>query len=178
VRFVPHRPDLFAAHAGGLNAQKRAFDTLGPGDVLVIDARGVTETGSLGDILALRAQVLGAAGIVTDGGVRDLAAVSSLDIPTYHAGGHPAVLGRRHVPWDTDLTIACGGAVVQPGDVIVGDDDGVLAIPPFLVADVVDAALAQEAEEAWITARVAEGASLEGLYPLDATWRARYERES
>jgi 5-oxopent-3-ene-1,2,5-tricarboxylate decarboxylase/2-hydroxyhepta-2,4-diene-1,7-dioate isomerase len=146
--------------------------------VLVIEARGVTETGTVGDILALRAQVLGAAGIVTDGGVRDLAAVSALDIPTYHAGGHPAVLGRRHVPWDTDLTIACGGAVVQPGDVIVGDDDGVLAIPPFLVADVVDAALVQEAEEAWIAARVAEGASVDGLYPMDATWRARYERES
>jgi regulator of RNase E activity RraA len=178
LRFVPHRPDLFAAHASGFNAQKRAFDTLRPGDVLVIEARGVTETGTVGDILALRAQVLGAAGIVTDGGVRDLAAVSALDIPAYHAGGHPAVLGRRHVPWDTDLTIACGGAVVQPGDVIVGDDDGVLAIPPFLVADVVDAALVQEAEEAWIAARVAEGASVEGLYPLDATWRARYERES
>ena len=88
------------------------------------------------------------------------------------------MLGRRHVPWDTDLTIACGGAVVQPGDVIVGDDDGVLAIPPFLVADVVDAALVQEAEEAWIAARVAEGASVDGLYPMDATWRARYERES
>jgi 2-keto-4-pentenoate hydratase/2-oxohepta-3-ene-1,7-dioic acid hydratase in catechol pathway/regulator of RNase E activity RraA len=178
LRLVPHRPDLFAAHAGGLNAQKRAIDTLRPGDVLVIEARGVTETGTVGDILALRAQVLGAAGIVTDGGVRDLAAVTALDIPTFHAGGHPAVLGRRHVPWDTDLTIACGGAVVQPGDVIVGDDDGVLAIPPFLVADVVDAALVQEAEEAWIAARVAEGASVDGLYPMDATWRARYERES
>jgi 2-keto-4-pentenoate hydratase/2-oxohepta-3-ene-1,7-dioic acid hydratase in catechol pathway/regulator of RNase E activity RraA len=175
LRFVPHRPDLFANHAGGFNAQKRAFDGLRPGDVLVIEARGVTETGSVGDILALRAQVRGAAGIVTDGGVRDLAAVTALDIPAYHAGGHPAVLGRRHVPWDTDLTIACGGAVVQPGDVIVGDDDGVLAIPPFLVEEVADAALAQEAEEAWITARIAQGASLDGLYPMDATWRARYE---
>lgn len=175
LRFVPHRPDLFANHAGGFNAQKRAFDSLRPGDVLVIEARGVTETGTVGDLLALRAQVLGAAGIVTDGGVRDLAAVTALDIPAYHAGGHPAVLGRRHVPWDTDLTIACGGAVVQPGDVIVGDDDGVLAIPPFLVAEIVEAALTQEAEEAWIAARIAEGASIDGLYPMDATWRARYE---
>ena len=78
---MPHRPDLFAAHAGGLNAQKRAFDTLRPGDVLVIEARGMTETGTVGDILALRAQVLGAAGIVTDGGVRDHAGMTALHLP-------------------------------------------------------------------------------------------------
>ena len=90
-------------------------------------------TGTVGDILALRAQVRGAVGIVTDGGVRDFAAVAALDIPTFCAGPHPAVLGRRHVPWEIDVTIACGGATVQPGDVIVGDDDGVLVIPPALV---------------------------------------------
>jgi 2-keto-4-pentenoate hydratase/2-oxohepta-3-ene-1,7-dioic acid hydratase in catechol pathway/regulator of RNase E activity RraA len=177
LRFVPYRADLFAAHAGGLNAQKRAVDTLRPGDVLVIEARGVTETGTIGDILALRAQVLGAAGIVTDGGVRDLAAVTALDIPTFHAGGHPAVLGRRHVPWDTDLTIGCGGATVQPGDVIVGDDDGVLVVPPALVEEVLEAALELERQEHWIAARVAEGASVDGLYPMNEAWLARYRGE-
>ncbi|MBC7442194.1 MAG: fumarylacetoacetate hydrolase family protein [Ramlibacter sp.] len=175
LRYIPAREDLFASHGGGYNAQKRAFDSLGADDVLVIEARGELGTGTVGDILALRAQVRGAAGIVTDGGVRDLAAVAALDIPTYHAGGHPAVLGRRHVPWDTDLTIACGGASVQPGDVIVGDADGVLVIPPHLVEEVVAAAIVQEREESFIAAMVAAGHGVDGLYPMNGDWKARYQ---
>ncbi|MGC7098808.1 fumarylacetoacetate hydrolase family protein [Amycolatopsis lurida] len=174
LRYIPFREDLFRAHGGGYNAQKRAFDALGPGDVLVMEARGETGTGTVGDILALRAQVRGAAGIVTDGGVRDVAAVAALDIPTYHSGAHPAVLGRRHVPWDTDLTIACGGASVQPGDVIVGDDDGVLVIPPPLAEEVADAAIEQERQEIFIAEQVAAGERVDGLYPMNAEWRGRY----
>jgi 5-oxopent-3-ene-1,2,5-tricarboxylate decarboxylase/2-hydroxyhepta-2,4-diene-1,7-dioate isomerase len=174
LRFVALREDLFEKHGGGYNAQKRAFDGLEPGDVLVIEARGERGTGTVGDILALRAQVRGAAGIVTDGGVRDLAAVTALDIPTYHAGPHPAVLGRRHVPWDTDLTISCGGTAVQPGDVIVGDGDGVLVIPPFLVEEVVDGAIEQELEETFIAERVAEGEKVDGLYPMNADGKERF----
>ncbi|MBB4686789.1 fumarylacetoacetate hydrolase family protein [Amycolatopsis jiangsuensis] len=177
LRFVPAREDLFRSHGGGYNAQKRTFDSLSPGDVLVVEARGERGSGTVGDILALRAQVLGAAGIVTDGGVRDHSAVKDLDIPTFSSGPHPAVLGRKHVPWDADLTVACGGATVQPGDVIVGDDDGVLVIPPALLGDVLDAAVAQEAEEAWIAARVAEGTPVQGLYPLTGEWRRRYDAE-
>lgn len=177
LRFVPAREDLFRSHGGGYNAQKRAFDALTPGDVLVVEARGERGTGTVGDILALRAQVLGAAGIVTDGGVRDYAAVADLEIPTFSNGPHPAVLGRRHVPWDSDITVACGGATVQPGDVIVGDDDGVLVIPPALLDEVLDAAIEQEAEEEWIAARVADGAAVDGLYPLTGEWRRRYEAE-
>ena len=174
LRFVPNREDLFDRFGGGYNAQKRAFDTLGVDDVLVIEARGERGTGTVGDILAMRAQVRGAAGIVTDGGVRDLAAVAALEIPTYHAGPHPAVLGRRHVPWDTDLTISCGGATVQPGDVIVGDADGVLVIPPFLVEQVVDGAIEQELEETFIAERVADGEKVDGLYPMNADWKERF----
>ncbi len=174
LRFIPAREDLFETHGGGYNAQKRAFDTLEAGDVLVIEARGERGSGTLGDILALRAQVRGAAGLVTDGGLRDLDAVAALDIPTYYAAPHPAVLGRRHVPWDTDLTVACGGASVQPGDVIVGDADGLLVIPPGLVESVVDDAIEQERQESFIAAQVAAGESVDGLYPMNAEWRARY----
>jgi len=177
LRFVPAREDLFRSHGGGYNAQKRAFDCLNPGDVLVVEARGERGTGTVGDILALRAQVLGAAGIVTDGGVRDYTAVADLQIPTFSNGPHPAVLGRRHVPWDSDITVACGGATVQPGDVVVGDDDGVLVIPPVLLDEVLDAAIEQEAEEERIAARVAYGAAVDGLYPLTGEWRRRYEAE-
>jgi 2-keto-4-pentenoate hydratase/2-oxohepta-3-ene-1,7-dioic acid hydratase in catechol pathway/regulator of RNase E activity RraA len=174
LRFVALREDLFEKYGGGYNAQKRAFDGLGTDDVLVIEARGERGTGTVGDILAMRAQVRGAAGIVTDGGVRDLAAVAALDIPTYHAGPHPAVLGRRHVPWDTDLTISCGGTAVQPGDVIVGDADGVLVIPPSLIDEVVDGAIEQELEETFIAERVADGEKVDGLYPMNADWKERF----
>lgn len=175
LRFIPGREDLFDSHGGGYNAQKRAFDAVGEGEVIVIEARGEAGSGTLGDVLALRAHARKAAGIVTDGGVRDLAAVADIGIPVYTVGGHPAVLGRKHVPWDLDVTISCGGTAVQPGDVIVGDADGVIVIPPALVRDVADAALAREDEDAWIAARVAEGHPIQGLFPMNARWRAAYE---
>jgi 2-keto-4-pentenoate hydratase/2-oxohepta-3-ene-1,7-dioic acid hydratase in catechol pathway/regulator of RNase E activity RraA len=175
LRFVPFRPDLFASHGGGFNAQKQAFDTVGPGEVLVIDARRERGTGTVGDVLALRALARGAAGIVTDGGVRDFDAVAEIGLPVFSQGAHPSVLGRRHVPWEVDATIACGGAAVQPGDVIVGDGDGVIVIPPALFDEVLAEAEVQEAEDAWVAEQVAAGASVDGLFPMNAEWRAKYE---
>lgn len=175
LRFVPAREDLFASHGGGYNAQKRAFDTVGEGEIIVIEARGETGSGTLGDILALRAQARGAAGIITDGGVRDYDTVAGIGIPIFSNGAHPAVLGRKHVPWDLDLTIGCGGTTVQPGDIIVGDADGVIVIPPALVGEVVDAALAQEDEDAFVATQVAAGHPVEGLFPMNAEWKARYD---
>ena len=177
LRFVPHREDLFAARGGGYNAQKRAFDAVDAGEVIVIEARGETGSGTLGDILALRAHARGAAAIVTDGGVRDAEAVAAVGIPVFTAGAHPAVLGRRHVPWETDVAVGCGGTTVEPGDILVGDGDGVIVIPPHLAEEVADAALAQEAEDAWIARQVASGHPIAGLFPLNAQWRARYEAE-
>lgn len=177
LRFLPNREDLFAAHGGGFNAQKRVFDAVGEGEVIVIEARGETGSGTLGDILAIRAHARGAAGIVTDGGVRDAAAVAAVGIPVYSSGAHPAVLGRKHVPWEGDVTVACGGATVQPGDIVVGDADGVVVIPPAIAAEIADAALAQEDEDAWIADRVAEGHPVDGLFPMNREWRSRYDAE-
>ena len=175
LRFIPAREDLFKSHGGGYNAQKRLFDDVGEGEIIVIEARGDATTGTLGDILALRAKALGAAGVVTDGGVRDFDEVARIALPVFSQGAHPSVLGRKHVPWDLDVTIACGGAAVQPGDVIVGDGDGVIVIPPSLVEEVVDATLAQEDEDAWIAAQVEAGHAVDGLFPMNAAWRAKYE---
>ncbi|RPF21850.1 fumarylacetoacetate hydrolase family protein [Myceligenerans xiligouense] len=175
LRFVPHREDLFAAHGGGYNAQKRMFDAVGAGEVIVIEARGETGSATLGDVLALRATVRGAAGVVTDGGVRDFDAVVATGLAVFSKGPHPAVLGRRHVPWDTDVAVACGGATVLPGDVVVGDADGVVVIPPHLVEEVADATLAQEEQDAWVAEQVAAGHPVDGLFPPNAEWRARYE---
>jgi 5-oxopent-3-ene-1,2,5-tricarboxylate decarboxylase / 2-hydroxyhepta-2,4-diene-1,7-dioate isomerase len=176
VRYLPLREDLFTAHGTGMNAQKRAIEDIRPHEVLVIEARGDTTAGTVGDILALRAQVNGAAGIVTDGAIRDSAALATLAIPTYHAAVHPAVLGRRHVPWETNVTIGCAGATVQPGDFVAGDADGVVVIPPGIAAEVLADAAEQERQERFIAERVAAGDPVEGLYPLTDRWRPAYER--
>lgn len=176
LRYVPNREDLFTTHGGGFNAQKRAIDSVNEGEILVMEARGEKGTGTIGDILAMRAQMRGAAAIITDGGVRDYSAVAGLDMPTYFANPHPAVLGRRHIPWDTDITIACGGATVQPGDIIVADSDGILVIPPAIAGELVDECIEQEKEEAFIFEMVKQGNSVDGLYPMNAQWRARYEQ--
>ncbi|MGF9649742.1 fumarylacetoacetate hydrolase family protein [Pseudarthrobacter oxydans] len=175
LRYVPNREDLFKTHGGGFNAQKQAIDSVNEGEILVMEARGEKGTGTVGDILALRAQVRGAAAIITDGGVRDYTAVAGLDMPTYFANPHPAVLGRRHIPWDTDITIACGGATVQPGDIIVADSDGILVIPPAIAEELVDDCITQEKEETFIFEMVKQGNSVDGLYPMNPEWQARYE---
>jgi regulator of RNase E activity RraA/2-keto-4-pentenoate hydratase/2-oxohepta-3-ene-1,7-dioic acid hydratase in catechol pathway len=180
LRYVPFREDLFAAYGGaprggGLNAQKRAVEQVRPGEVLVIEARGDLTAGTVGDILALRAQVRGAAGIVTDGAIRDSQALHAMDLPVYYGATHPAVLGRRHVPWEVNTTIACAGVTVTPGDIIVGDGDGVIVVPAHLAMEVAQDAAEQELQEEFAAAMVAKGESVDGLYPLGKRWQAAYE---
>ncbi|RNL85363.1 fumarylacetoacetate hydrolase family protein [Halostreptopolyspora alba] len=175
LRYLPLREDLFAAHGGGFNAQKRAIDSVEAGEVLVMEARGERTAGTIGDILALRAHTRGAAGIVTDGGVRDSAAVAGIGLPVYAGAQHPAVLGRRHVPWETDTAIACGNTTVRPGDILVGDDDGIIVIPPHLVAEVLADAVEQERQEEFIAEQVRAGHGVEGLYPLSGPWLDAYQ---
>ncbi len=175
VRYLPLREDLSAAYGGGMNAQKRAIEEIRPGEVLVIEARGDPTAGTVGDILGLRAQVRGAAGIVTDGAIRDSVALAGLAIPVYHAAVHPAVLGRRHVPWETGVTVACAGVTIQPGDIHVGDADGVVVLPPGIAAEVLVEAREQERQEEFIASRVALGDPLDGLHPLGDARRPDYE---
>ncbi len=175
VRYLPLREDLSASHGGGMNAQRRAIEAIRPGEVLVIEARGDTTAGTIGDILALRAQVRGAAGVVTDGAIRDSAVLAGLEIPVYHAATHPAVLGRRHIPWETDVAVACAGVTIQPGDILVGDADGVVVLPPAIAAEVLADAREQERQETFIAERIAAGEPIEGLFPLTESHRADYE---
>ena len=181
LRYVPFREDLFAQYGGtvgraGLNAQKRAVEQVRPGEILVIEARGDPTAGTVGDILALRAQVRGATGIVTDGAIRDAEALrNTLAIPVYYAATHPAVLGRRHVPWEVNRAVACAGVTVMPGDIIVGDGDGVIVVPAQLAAEVARDAAEQELQEEFAAQMVAMGESVDGLYPLGKRWQAGYE---
>jgi 2-keto-4-pentenoate hydratase/2-oxohepta-3-ene-1,7-dioic acid hydratase in catechol pathway/regulator of RNase E activity RraA len=176
LRYVPLREDVRDADDAELNAQKRAVESIGPGEVLVMDARGVEDAGTIGDILATRAMARGATGIVTDGGIRDADAVAAIPIPTYHRSRHAAVLGLRHFPLETNVPIACGGALVMPGDVIVGDGDGVLVVPAAMAEEVAHDALEQEEREAWALERVQAGESVRGIYPLGEERREDYER--
>jgi len=180
LRYVPFREDLFAQYGGtlrggGLNAQKRAVEQVRAGEVLVIEARGDPTAGTVGDILALRAQVRGAAGIVTDGAIRDSQALHAMDLPVYYGATHPAVLGRRHVPWEVNGVIACAGVTVTPGDIIAGDGDGVIVIPAHLAMEVAQDAAEQELQEEFATELVAKGESVDGLYPLSKRWQPAYE---
>jgi regulator of RNase E activity RraA/2-keto-4-pentenoate hydratase/2-oxohepta-3-ene-1,7-dioic acid hydratase in catechol pathway len=175
LRYLPPREDLSATYAAGMNAQKRAIEEIRPGEVLVIEARGEHTAGTIGDILALRAQVRGATGVITDGAIRDSAALARLEIPIYHAAVHPAVLGRRHVPWETGVTVACAGVTIQPGDIVVGDADGVVVLPSAIAPEILEDAREQERQENFITTQVAQGEPLAGLYPLTDRWRPAYD---
>ena len=175
LRYLPLREDVRDSDRAELNAQKLAIESIGPDEVLVIDARRDPGAGTIGDILAARALARGAAGIVTDGGLRDSAAVASLEFPVYYQTKHAAPLGVIHYPVDTNIPIACGGALVVPGDVIVGDTDGVLVVPAALAEQVAFDALEQEQREAWALERVRAGESIRGVYPLSEARRADYE---
>jgi regulator of RNase E activity RraA len=102
-------------------------------------------------------------------------AVARLEIPTYYQAAHPAVLGRLHFPLEANVPVACGGALIIPGDVIVGDGDGVLVIPAAMAEDVAADALAQELREAWALERVKAGESVRGVYPLSEERREEFE---
>ena len=175
LRYLPLREDVRDADTAELNAQKSAIEAIGPGEVLVIDARGEPGAGTIGDILTARALARGATGIVTDGGVRDSPALARLEIPTYYRAAHANVLGLLHYPLESNVPIACGGVLVMPGDVVVGDAEGVIVVPAAMAEDVARAALEQEEREEWALERVQAGESIRGVYPLSDEREAEFE---
>lgn len=177
LRFAPMREDLdsLASLAGGGNAQRAIVERVGPGEVLVIDAGRDASAGSLGDILALRLKARGAVGIVTDGAFRDVAGLGDLGLAAYAAGRSPNPSLVAYHPVDIDVPIGCGGVLVEPGDAVVGDDDGIVVIPSRLVFEVAAEAAAQERREAFILERVADGAAIPDVYPMNEANRRAYE---
>lgn len=177
LRYIPARHDLErgAEFDNLTNKQRIAVESVGPGDVLVIDARGDTRAGSLGNILAERIRQRGAAGIVTDGAFRDTPAIRAIDLPAYAAGQHPNISFTIHHPVDINGPIACGGVAVLPGDVIVGDDEGVIVIPSAIAAEIAHDAYEQERKEEFILSKIRAGSSIIGVYPPDAATVREYE---
>jgi regulator of RNase E activity RraA len=175
LRYVALREDLQAQYASGMNAQRRAVESLGPGDVLVIEARGIPDAATIGDIYATRAFGLGAAGIVTDGALRDTPAIAGIGKPVYHFASHGSTFGRQHMPFSVDEPITCAGVFVVPGDVVVGDGEGVVVIPAALFDDVLKDALVQEERERFALERVAAGEPTTGLFPLSKERMPEFE---
>jgi len=175
LRYVAIRADVREAMKGTEDAQKRAVESISAGDVLVMEARGETGAGTIGDILAARVLARGGAGIVTDGGVRDTPGVGELDIPTYYKAANASSLWNAHIPLDIDVPVTCAGVLVMPGDVIVGDAEGVVVLPFALAEEIAHAALEVERREAFALERVKAGESFRGLYPLSEDRRGEYE---
>jgi regulator of RNase E activity RraA len=183
LRYVPMREDLQARLGAGQNAQRRAIESLEPDEVLVMEARGEADAGTIGDIFTLRAHRLGAAGVGTDGALRDTPAIRTIDLPVYHRSSHAATWGRLHLPLEHQVPIACAGVTVMPGDILVGDDEGVVVVPAALAVEVAADAVEQELEEAWALERVGAGESTVGVFPISSdrrpefeAWRARRTR--
>jgi regulator of RNase E activity RraA len=138
---------------------------------------GVTDAGIFGDILCARMAKRGAAALITDGVVRDLAGVLGTGLPVWCQGAAapPSVAGLTFVNWQEP--IACGGVAVFPDDVVVADADGAVLIPAALLDAVLAEAPEQERMEAWIMDEVDRGTPLPGLYPMNEATRARYDAE-
>ncbi|HET8976996.1 MAG TPA: fumarylacetoacetate hydrolase family protein [Solirubrobacteraceae bacterium] len=176
LRYGAIRSDVREAMRGAADAQKRVVESIAPGDVLVMEARNETGAGTIGDILAARVLARGGAGIVTDGGVRDTPGVAALSIPTYYRTANASSLWSRHIPLDVDVPITCAGVLVMPGDVVVGDAEGVVILPAALAEEIARDAVTQEEREEWALERVRAGESIRGVYPLAADRRAEFEQ--
>jgi regulator of RNase E activity RraA len=145
-----------------------------PGHVLVIDCRGEARVASGGQILTTRLKVRGAAGLVSDGPVRDSGAISAMDFPVYCVGASAPLNLIHHHAIDLNVPIGCGGVAGYPGDIMVGDDEGVAVIPRHLADEVARDAFEQEKMEAFILERIENGAALPGTYPPSAQTREAF----
>lgn len=185
LRFIPAREDRnpIEAFRDPDNPQRRAIETCPAGHVLVIDSRKDPRAASAGDILVTRLMVRGAAGIVTDGGLRDSVAIGALDIPAYHSRPASPTSLILHEAIDIDVPIACGDVAVFPGDVLVGDEESVIVIPAHLADEIAAEAAEMTLYEDFVVEQVRAGASILGLYPatkqesLDRFSRWRKEKQ-
>jgi regulator of RNase E activity RraA len=177
MRNIPAREDLdqISAFDNPEHPQRKAIESVPPGGVLVIDCRGEKRVASGGEILTTRLKVRGAAGLVSDGPVRDSGEIAQLDFPVYCAGGSAPLNLIQHHAIDLDVPIGCGGVAVYPGDVVVGDAEGVVVIPRALADEVAADAHEQEKLEAFILERIRNGAALPGTYPPNEATRLAYQ---
>ena len=175
LRYIPAREDLDEVPLDNLkDVQRVGIEQIGAGDVLVIDARGDTRAGTMGSILTARIQMRGCTGIVTDGAYRDSPTIVASGLPSYAAAMNAHTNKTVHHPSEIQVPIACGGVAVFPGDLIVGDQEGVVVIPAHLAAVVALEAEDMEEKERFIMEKIRSGASIIGTYPPDEATLAEY----
>ncbi|WP_419729710.1 ribonuclease activity regulator RraA [Lichenicola sp.] len=167
LRTIPAREDLnpITVFRDPGHPQRQAIEQCPPGAVLVIDSRKDPRAASAGGILATRLMVRGAAGLVTDGGFRDSAEIAALAMPSYHARPSAPTNLTLHQPIEFDVPIGCGDAPVFPGDIVVGDADGLIVIPSHLADEIAEEATEMTVYEDFVTERVLAGHTIIGLYP-------------
>jgi regulator of RNase E activity RraA len=167
LRYIPAREDLnpISVFQDRAHPQRKAVETCPAGAVFVIDSRKDARAASAGSILVTRLMKRGVAGIVTDGGFRDSPEIALLAIPAYHCRPSAPTNLTVHQALDINVPIGCGDAPVWPGDVMVGDGEGVVVIPAHLANEIADEATEMTAFEDFVTEKVNEGRSILGLYP-------------
>ncbi len=167
LRYMPAREDLnqLSVFRDRSHPQRKAVEDCPPGAVLVIDSRKDARAASAGSILVTRLMKRGVAGVVTDGGFRDAAEIGKLGFPAYHQRPSAPTNLTLHQAIDINVPIGCGDAPVFPGDVILGDGDGVIVIPAHLADEIADEAFEMTAYEDFVTERVQAGQGIFGLYP-------------
>jgi regulator of RNase E activity RraA len=186
LRYIPAREDLnpIGVFQDRAHPQRRAIEECPVGAVLVMDSRKDPRAASAGSILVTRLMVRGVAGVVTDGGFRDSPEIAELDIPAYHNRPSSPTNLTHHQALDLNVPIGCGDVAVFPGDVVVGDGEGVVVIPAHLAAEIAAEAGEMTVFEDFVTEQVILGRSILGLYPptdpqtkLDfAAWRKKTRR--
>ncbi|MFK7967218.1 MAG: ribonuclease activity regulator RraA [Burkholderiaceae bacterium] len=167
LRYMPAREDLngMDVFKNPDHPQRKAIEACPPGAVMMIDSRADASAASAGGILVTRLMVRGVAGIVTDGGFRDSPEIARLNIPAYHHRPSPPTNLTRHQAIDFNVPIGCSDTPVFPGDVVVGDAEGVVVIPAHLVDELAAEATEMTAYEDFVTEQVLAGRSITGLYP-------------
>ena len=186
LRYIPAREDLnqIDVFRNPAHPQRAAIETCPPGQVLVMDSRKDPRAASAGSILVTRLLVRGVAGVVTDGGFRDSPEIAELGIPAYHNRPAAPTNLTHHQALDIDVPIGCGDVAVFPGDIVVGDGEGVIVIPAHLAQEVAAEAVEMTAFEDFVTEEVVKGRSILGLYPATdeqtkhdfAAWRRKKHR--
>ena len=177
LRFVPPRPDIMReTELGADSPEYVAMGSCEPGDVMVFDAMGKSWASIGGDVKLLQLKMRGAEGLVTDGAIRDLSAVAEYGYKLF-SGGRTGAVGAPDVwPYEANGTIQCGGVAVRPGDLIVGDDDGVVVVAPSIAEEVIEWVEEHEKAEEHIKSLIESEDVAPGKYYNAATFE-RLARE-
>jgi len=178
MRFVPFREDMEVWNSleDEQTAMYRAIETIPAGSALIVDTQGIISGGVIGDILCSRILARGAVALVVDGAMRDTGPLRRMSLPVFCRAVTAPPTANGLMAAAVQEVIGCGGVATFPGDVVVGDEDGVVVIPRHLADAVAEAGLEQERLEAWVKQKIDAGAVVPGLYPPNAKTKAEYER--